>query len=84
MSAHPWAINGQRGLAIGVSLLAHELGHAVLERLRVASGALEGVTFPSVTPWEVARSVTRIAVDELRADRLADTVLPGTGSAWPS
>lgn len=76
MSAHPWAPGEEsRGLAIGLFLLGHELTHAVLARLRVLSGALDGVTFPSTTPRLAARSITRIAVDEVRADRVADIVL---------
>jgi hypothetical protein len=76
MFAGPWMPGAEaRGLAVGLNLLAHELAHSVLERLRVASGALEGVTFPSNSPRPAARSITRIAVDELRADRIADVVL---------
>lgn len=76
MFAGPWMPGAEaRGLAVGISLLAHELAHSVLERLRVASGSLEGVTFPSTAPRPAARSITRIAVDELRADRIADIVL---------
>lgn len=56
-------------------VLSHELAHTLLERLRHSSGALEGVVFPSVTPTECARSMVRVAVDEIRADRVADLVV---------
>lgn len=76
MSAHGWTPAAEEaGLGLGLFLLAHELTHAVLERVREVSGALDGVTFPSVTPVAVARSITRIAVDEVRADKVADVVL---------
>jgi hypothetical protein len=76
MLAHGWSpAAGEVGLAGGHYFLAHELTHAVLDRLRVASGALAGVTFPSQTPVAAARSIIRCAVDEARADKVADIVL---------
>ena len=62
-------------LAKLVFLVAHELTHPILDRLRHASGAKEGVPFPSITPVECARSMTKSAVDELRCDLIADLVL---------
>jgi hypothetical protein len=59
-------------------LLGHELTHTLLDRLRHASGALHGVSFPSHTPVEGARSTVRTAVDELRADMVANGVLAST------
>lgn len=59
-------------------LLGHELTHTLLGRLRHASGALDGVSFPSQTPVEGARSTIRAAVDELRADMVANGVLAST------
>ncbi|MCW2785553.1 MAG: hypothetical protein JWP74_2070 [Marmoricola sp.] len=64
-----------RGGAHTIFLLAHELTHPILNRLRHQSGILENVMFPSVTPIEFARSVARIAADEYRADRAASAVL---------
>lgn len=76
MLSHMWApAAGAAGLAGGHYFLAHELTHAVLDRVRIASGALDGVIFPSQTPVAVARSITRSAVDESRADKVADVVL---------
>jgi hypothetical protein len=73
--AEPWSTTEPAARAIGLYLIAHELTHSVLERLRIASGALAGVTFPSQLPRQVARSITRISVDELRADTVASVVL---------
>lgn len=64
-----------QGQAWAIFLLAHEFCHAVLERLRGQSGAMEGVVLPSRTPTEMARSICRIAADEYRCDIVADTVL---------
>ena len=76
LAAEPWIEPaGPAGLGVGLYLLAHELTHCVLERMRVLSGALEGVSFPPATPRPAARSITRIAVDEMRADWVADLVL---------
>jgi hypothetical protein len=61
--------------ALAALLVAHELSHPLLDRLRWASGVMEGAMLPSQTPVEFARSITRIAVDELRADMVANVVL---------
>lgn len=58
-----------------MSLVAHELAHPVLERIRVASGAAKGVIYPSVTPGELARSLSRTLTDEYFVDRIADIVV---------
>lgn len=55
-------------------LTAHELTHAVLGRLRHASGAADGIPFPSRTPRECARSIARAAVEEFRCDLTADMI----------
>lgn len=55
--------------------LAHELTHPVINRMRAASGVLAGVPFPSRTPTECARSITRIAIDEYWTDCFAGIVL---------
>jgi hypothetical protein len=62
-----------RWQAIGT--IAHELAHPILERARHASGVLDGVTFPSHLPGELARSISRIGFDEYRADEICDVVL---------
>jgi hypothetical protein len=56
-------------------LISHELAHPCLGRLRYVSGALDGVPFPSVTPREVARSLTRGAIEEFRCDLVGEMVL---------
>jgi hypothetical protein len=47
IAADPWVSKEAAARAIGLYLMAHEMTHGVLDRLRNASGALEGVTFPS-------------------------------------
>ncbi|WP_256790284.1 hypothetical protein [Frankia sp. AvcI1] len=69
--------------AYSTTLIAHELVHPLLERLRWASGAMEGVNFPSHTPSEYARSISRCAFDELRADLVAGMVLGQMFTATP-
>jgi hypothetical protein len=56
-------------------ILAHELAHPMLERAQHASGALAGVSLPSRTANEIARSMTRIMSGEYRADRLAELIV---------
>lgn len=65
------------GAAHAFFLLAHEMVHPLLSRLRTASGALDGVVFPSYTPVEMARSMTRTVIDEMRADLVANALLGG-------
>lgn len=55
-------------------LIAHELAHPLLDRAHHHVGSLDGVTFPSITGGEAARSISRISADEYRADRLADLI----------
>ena len=57
------------------SLVAHEIAHPVLARIRVASGVADGVQYPSVTPGEIARSMTRVAMDEYFVDKIADILV---------
>ncbi len=57
-----------------VTIIAHELAHPILNRAAYASGAMDGVVLPSVTPHEGVRSGSRIMADEYRADRLAEIV----------
>lgn len=61
--------------AMTLFIAAHELTHPILQRLRDGSGALAGVTFPSQTASQYARSIVRIAVDEYRCDRVANAIL---------
>lgn len=67
--------------AVSVLLIAHELTHPLVDRLRWASGAMDGVPMPSRTPFEVARSMVRVAVDEMWADAAANIVLSAMGTA---
>jgi hypothetical protein len=68
------AWDDQAGFATGISLLAHELAHLCIGRARWASGALEGVLFPSTTGTEYARSIARTSSEEYRATVLANIV----------
>jgi hypothetical protein len=63
-----------------IFLLAHELTHPLINRMRAASGVLDGVQFPSRTPTECARSIARTAIDEYWADRFASIVLGALAS----
>lgn len=56
------------------SLIGHEVAHTVLERIAYASEVTKGVRYPSYTPGEISRSLSRIINHEYRADRLADLV----------
>lgn len=58
-----------------MSLVAHEIAHPLLARIRVASGVADGVQYPSVTPGEIARSIARVGMDEYFADRIADIIV---------
>jgi hypothetical protein len=66
-------VGNDRWRALG--LIAHELAHPILTRARHASGVLDNVVYPSHTPTEIARSISRIGFDEYRADTIADIVL---------
>lgn len=82
--ANHWRVESDpQGLARvqQILLLAHEMSHVMLNRARHCSGALDGVTFPSFTGFEVARSLTRILVDEYRADMIADLYIRQLASA---
>lgn len=58
-----------------VGLLAHELFHPRLDRLRVEAGSNEHLSTTVHTPADGARWSVRNAVDELRCDLAADSVL---------
>lgn len=58
-----------------VSLIGHELAHTVVERLALASGATKDVVYPSYTPGEFARSISRIVNHEYRADRMSEVIV---------
>lgn len=73
--ATQWPADSNPVSPFGLLLAAHEMCHVMLGRSRWASGALEVVVFPSVTPVESARSMVRTAVEELRADILAGMAL---------
>jgi hypothetical protein len=73
--AAQWSADSNPLSPLGLLLAAHEMSHVMLGRSRWASGALEGVIFPSATPVEAARSMVRTAVEEIRADVLAATAL---------
>jgi len=63
------------GKLLQLALIAHELAHPFLARMRQASGAAIGVVYPSITPSESARSLSRIIIDEYYADFLADLIV---------
>jgi hypothetical protein len=75
--ASMWAGIDGAARARKAAIMAHEVAHPVMTRVRRISGALEGVVFPSVTLTEVARSNARIDWDEFRAEAIADLVLQG-------
>lgn len=58
-----------------IALIGHEFAHMALERLALASGATKGVVYPSFTPTEIARSLSRIVNHEYRADRLSEVIV---------
>ncbi len=67
--------NTGNGKLLQLALIAHELAHPFLARMRQASGAAKGVVYPSITPSESAKSLSRIIVDEYHADFLADLIV---------
>ncbi|MEU8296102.1 hypothetical protein AB0C04_02285 [Micromonospora sp. NPDC048909] len=77
-----WEASNDSPMAEGIRLwiALHELAHPVFGRLRHASGALDGVPFPSHTPSEVARSMIRVAVEEMRCDQIVDRILSNVAS----
>lgn len=68
-------------IASSIFLLAHELTHPIITRMRAASGVLTGVQLPSHTPTECARSISREAMDEYWADRIASIIIGAFGTA---
>jgi hypothetical protein len=64
----------------GFLLIAHEMAHPLLARIRIASGVAADVVYPSYLPGEIARSLGRILMDEYRADWMADLVLRSVAS----
>jgi hypothetical protein len=79
--ARMWAGIDGFARARKAAIMAHELAHPIMARVRRMSGALDGVVFPSVTLTEVARSNARIDWDEFRAEDIADMVLQGMVAA---
>lgn len=63
-----------------IALAVHEFMHPLFGGLRRASGALAGVQFPSFLPREVARSIVRVAIEELRCDTIVDLILQNAGN----
>lgn len=57
------------------AIIGHELAHPIQSRAAYASGAMDGVELPSITPHEAFRSAGRILANEYRADRLAELVV---------
>lgn len=66
--------------AHSIFLVAHELTHPLLTRLRAASKAMETLGPPATDAAATARGIVRGAVDEYRADRIADVVLGALAS----
>ncbi|MEV5692540.1 hypothetical protein [Micromonospora globbae] len=58
-----------------ISLLAHELFHPRLERLRIEAGSVEHLAGKVDTPAKGARWSVRNALDEFRCDLAANSVL---------
>src|SRR5262249_38973549 len=77
-SAALWASQGE---ASRFAIVAHEIAHSLMSRVRQLSGALDGVLFPSLTLTEVARSSARIDWDEFRAEAMADEFLRAMATA---
>lgn len=67
-----------------IFVIAHELTHPIIDRTRAKLGILDGVNFPSKTPTEYARSISRSASDEYWADHLASIILGTITTATPS
>ncbi len=70
-----WTHGDDRSKLIALKSALHEMAHALIGTLRWQSGALDGVTFPSRTPAEYARSIVRIAAEECRVEMLCALVL---------
>jgi hypothetical protein len=62
------------------TIIGHELAHVIQARASRASGAMDGVELPSVTPYEGFRSASRILANEYRADALAEVVVGAMAS----
>lgn len=60
---------------LNMLLIGHELAHPWIERGRIAAGLYEGVSYPSVTSTEIARSMSLILAGEYRADYLGDMIV---------
>lgn len=60
---------------IQTSLVAHEMAHPALARIRIRSGVASGIPKRSTTPTQIARSWSRIFMDEYFADRIADIIV---------
>jgi hypothetical protein len=63
-----------------VALIGHELSHTVLERVALASGVTKDVIYPSYTPGEIARSLSRMINHEYRADWMSEIIVAATCS----
>lgn len=62
-------------------LIAHELTHPLLTRLRAASGSMQSLVPPPTELASIARGITVGAIDEYRADLVADLILGKFASA---
>jgi hypothetical protein len=62
-------------------LVMHELAHALIDRVRHKSGAMEGVIIPSELPSETARSLARIVAEEFWVDWITGTAIGAMGTA---
>lgn len=62
-----------------IFLLGHELAHALIGQLRRADGGPPMP--PSFLPWETGRWLTRYALEEYKADRIAQFLLGAMGTA---
>lgn len=61
-----------------IFVIAHELAHALVGQLRWALGVVP--MEPSWLPWETSRWLTRYALEEYQADRLAQVILSVMGT----
>ena len=61
-----------------IFLLSHELAHALIGQLRRASSNARMQA--SFLPWETSRWLTRYALEEYQADRIAQVVLGSMGT----
>jgi hypothetical protein len=71
-SSQLWTDTSDLGIARRWALVAHELTHPVLARLRFASGAASSRS--PWTPTEVCRFHGQTLMDEYRADRIASAI----------